>query len=279
MYVNKNDEKILDVIRAGVDDVALPAFWKDDEAPVRDLSDNIVFQMIAEKRAYSAAQSRLVEKMINNGNLRRAFKEYDISQAISLTREEVLDHHWPEIKVIRFKWKVEEIIETAKAICKTRNEFGSFINYLNKIGLPRRIRHVTDIEGFWDDFDKLLSDLKSRGIPILCKEVTLLHFLESDLRLDSIKPDTIVMQVLMNTGIIPSKTRSAKRLAIKKLQEYCLMKGLRTQVMDRYILAFGGQTWAKDVVSMSFCGSRSDCDFQKCPVGKEALCPPSINRN
>ena len=214
--------------------------------------------------------------MIKNDGLKRAFVDFDVSLAKELITEDVLAKHWAEIKVIRFKKKVGEIIEAAKVIAEIGYEFGSFVKYLEWIGVPRRIKGQEDIDIFWEEFDNLRVDLKARCLPIISNEITLLHFLESDLQLDCIKPDTIVMQVMTNTGIVSSKGRGMIRLAVKKVQEYCLRTGIRPQLIDRYLLAFGGQTWAKDVVTKSYCKAHHDCDFISCPVGYVRLCPASM---
>jgi 3-methyladenine DNA glycosylase Tag len=276
VYLNELDIRILDIIRNAVNDVALPSFWQTDQDSVGELTDKNVFRMIAEKRAYSAAQSRLVDTMIKNEGLKKAFADFNVSLAKELNSEDVLAEHWAKIKVIRFKKKVGEIIEAAKVIAEIGCEFGSFANYLERTGVPRRIKRQEDIGVFWEEFDNLRSDLKKRSLPIICNEITLLHFLESDLQLDCIKPDTIVMHVMINTGIIPSKGRGMIRLAVKKVQEYCLRTGIRPQLIDRYLLAFGGQTWAKDVVTKSYCRAHNSCDFISCPVGNARLCPASM---
>ncbi|MBE3143677.1 MAG: DNA-3-methyladenine glycosylase I, partial [Planctomycetes bacterium] len=213
MYLNEHDIKTLDTIRNAVDEVALPSFWQMDQDSAGELTDNNVFRMIAEKRAYSAAQSRLVDTMIKNDGLKRAFVDFDVSLAKELITEDVLAKHWAEIKVIRFKKKVGEIIEAAKVIAEIGYAFGSFVKYLEWIGVPRRIKGQEDIDIFWEEFDNLRVDLKVRCLPIISNEITLLHFLESDLQLDCIKPDTIVMQVMTNTGIVSSKGRGMIRLA------------------------------------------------------------------
>jgi len=273
IFLKDTDLKILDGIRSAVDKIALPKFWSGDHSRPKLPDDNDIFRSIAEKRAYGAAQSRLVEAMINDGAMGRAFAGFNVMLAIELKEKEIIDQYWPEIKVIRFKKKVGEILETAKVIAGIGREFGSFAEYLERVGKPRKIEQAEDIEPFWREFDRLLAALKARKLPIISNEITLLHFLEAHLQLDCIKPDIVVMRVMTNTGMVPAKRKDKHRLAVMKIQEYCLLRKIRPQTVDRYLLAFGGQTSAKAFVKKSYCEDDGRCGSSDCPLGKARLCP------
>lgn len=160
-------------------------------------------------------------------------------------------------------------------IMSISREFGNFHDYLESWKFAKRITCAEDVEYFWQTFDLLRADLKKRGMPIISSEITLLHFLDSVMRLDCLKPDVVVMRVLTNTGTTPLKGKNRYRDAARKVQEYCIQRDTNPKQIDRYLLAFGGQPDAKKFVSASalFCSKEGSCMNHACPVGSSKLYP------
>ncbi len=273
MYVTDRDIASLDAIRKTVDSVALSTFRNEDGKGSDILSDNDFFRKVAELRAFSAARSNLVSAMIKDGAMERAFSGFDVEKAAQLDAKVVLAQHWRNLKAMRFKRKVPEILQAAQAIAKTGREFGGFWKYLAKWHFPERVGTAEDIKCFWESFDALRNDLKSRRMPIIENEVTLLHFLENDMHLDCLKPDVVVMRVATNVGLVPPKGKGRNRTVVSKVQEYCTQRDVRPSMVDRYLLAFGGQTWAQSLVQRSYCTKLGSCASPDCPVGTDGICP------
>jgi len=60
---------------------------------------------------------------------------------------------------------------------------------------------------------------------------------------------------------------------VQKVQEYCFDKEMKLRMVDRYFLAFGGQSdWTK-FAERSYCLNENKCSTPECPVGKKGLCP------
>lgn len=273
IYITEHDIAALDAIRKAVDLVALPNFHEKTHNDFSVQGDNDLFRRVAELRAFSGARSSLVSSMIKGGAMTRAFGGFDVARAAQLEATSVIAQHWDELKVMRFKRKINEILEAAKVIAAIGFKFGSFNKYLENWQFPKRITHSEDIERFWQAFDALQEDLKSRRMPIIRNEITLLHFLENDMHLDCLKPDVVVIRVATNVCLIPGEGKGKTRLTVKKIQEYCAQCDIRPSAVDKYLLAFGGQTWAQPLVKRSYCTKLGGCASPDCPVGTGGHCP------
>ena len=214
------------------------------------MSDNTLLNIIAELIAYSqGAKSERVEKMLKKGLLDRAFKNFGATKVSHMSLDEVIAHHWNDIKVIRFKKKVTAIIDCAKALSILKERHGSFCDALEQSGIPVRIKNNDDIGRFWTGFNEFKRIIIETGIPFLRNTTTLLHFL-LDVGYDCCKPDLVVMKVAKDIGIVASANKDRDLCAtVRKLQEYSLAKGIRSSVVDFYLLVYGGQTWAVQFVT------------------------------
>ncbi|MFH0772330.1 MAG: DNA-3-methyladenine glycosylase I [Candidatus Omnitrophota bacterium] len=272
-YTNDHDIAVLDIIREVVNSVALPKLLNMKTDDAHSYTDSEWFREIAKLRSYSAVQASLVSAMIKSGALERAFAGFDINKISELEEEEILTRHWNDIKVIWLRRKVGEILQAGKAIAIISHEFCSFNDYIWKWNFPKRVEDLDSIERFWSAFDALQNDLKRRSVPIIRNEITLLHFLETCMSIDCLKPDVVVMRVAMNTGIVSPNDKKRERLVVKKVQEYCIYRDIRPVMVDNYLLAFGGQTDAQSLVKRSFCTKLANCASDDCPVGIRGNCP------
>ena len=272
-YLTPHDTSILDAIIRTVDAVTMPDFAVHKGTTPKVLKDDALLKLLAELRSYSATRSDLVSKMIKAGALDDAFSGFSVQTVANLDADNILEKHWDKIKVIRFKSKVKVILRAAKSMAAIAKEFGGFQNYLGQRGFPMRVNDSTTLNAFWEIFDALIEDMKKRKMPIIDNEITLLHFLETHMRLDCLKPDVVVMRVAENTGLVPSGTKGNHRTLVKKVQEYCFGKELNPRLIDRYLLAFGGQAWATKLVKKSYCTKYGTCASPDCQLGDSRLCP------
>ncbi len=212
--------------------------------------------------------------MIKSGALEEAFGGLKVRAAAKLDPEKVINEHWDKIKAMRFRFKVEKIIQAARKIQEISKEFGSFGKYIKSFKIPKKVKNENELKKFWENLDSLLTNLKEREVPIIKSQNTLLHFLETWMDCDCHKPDVVVMRIAKNTGLVPSDDEDGRRLMVKKVQEYCFDKEMNPGMVDGYLLAFGGQSdWKNRVVKRSYCLKEGSCSTPECPVGKKGLCP------
>lgn len=272
-HITPHDILVLDAIIKTVDAVALPGFSAHKDTTTEVLKDDALLELLAELRSYSATKSDLVSKMIKSGALAEAFSGFAVKTVSNLNADDILEKHWDKIKVIRFKNKVKVILRTAKAMAAIAEEFGGFQNYLEKWDFPKRVIDKNALDVFWEKFDALIEDLKKRKMPIINNEITLLHFLETHMRFYCLKPDVVVMRVAENTGLVCPGAKGSHRALVKKVQEYCFGKAISPRLIDRYLLAFGGQAWATKLVKRSYCIKSGLCASPDCHIGNSGLCP------
>lgn len=238
------------------------------------LDDNEIFLMLCELIAYSGqVRSEVIYKrIIETEILKRALNFGDYGSVAKINPEEFLNRYWREIRVIRFRWKAKNMIAAAKVMQKIVKEHGSFSGFLNEFDLPKRLETESDIDKFWQRTDQILEAIKEYEMPSFKNVTSLMHLLDN-LGYPCLKPDSTVMKILYNVGLI-EKGRGERilRQAVRTIQEYCVGKDITPKVMDRYLLIFGGQSDWKDYIEEPFCNSSKGCDKLYCLIRKYNYC-------
>src|SRR5689334_14176059 len=83
------------------------------------IDDNKILRTFAYLIAYSQnANSELVEQLINQGSLDKAFENFNIRQVVNLNPCDIADTHWDNIKGMRQQAKLFHIVSLARKIKK-----------------------------------------------------------------------------------------------------------------------------------------------------------------
>ena len=234
------------------------------------LSDIQMMEIIAMGIACSQnARSKQVSELIRSGVFASAFADFDIAQLSKLDPEMIVQCNWRELGSIRFKGKVQRIVECARVVKKIALEFGSFAQYVDSFGIPRSIRTEADLDMFWDKFHSLRRDLRERELPFFHSTTSLLQ-VPLSLGYDSVKPDLIVMRFARRIGLVTGDANL--RSVVRQIQTYALEPGLRGALVDLAILAFSGQTDARNLLRQRFCPSSDPCRHKACELGQNSLC-------
>ena len=214
-------------------------------------NDNFIMERLSKMIAYSqGAKSDLVSIMLEKGIFDNIFHNYEIDKVSIMNPSIVLTDHWDKIKSIRFKKKVNSIIDCAKAMVQIRSKYGSFAVLLGNI--PVKLTSDDDIEKFWKGLDRIKAILKEENMPFFKNYTSMLHLL-LDLGYDCIKPDSAVMKASKKLGIVSSeKGENNLLITVKFVQRYCISRKMIPSVIDFYLLIYGGQRWAKNYVNQSF---------------------------
>jgi hypothetical protein len=213
------------------------------------LDDNTILRSFAYLIAYSQnANSELVEQLINQGSLDKAFENFNIAEVTNLNPCDIADRHWSSIKGIRQQAKLFHIVSLARKIKK----FGSFAKLLNETGIPKQIRTEQDIKNFWIGFNNLQAKLKKNKIQFFQSTTSLLHFL-LDTGYDCIKPDLVVMKVARKLEIVDSENSDKNlRKVVEVIQLYSINRNIKPSVVDFYFLIDEGQRGAKKFVKTEY---------------------------
>jgi len=217
---------------------------------VAEFADNdMVLRTLAVIIAYSQqAKSDRVSRLLESGVYDRVFHDFQVAKLKDVNPCVFLDEHWSDIKAIRIKTKVFQLIMAARSL----NALGSFVHVLNNSGIPRRIESEDDIAKFWSGLSKLQKVLKPFDIPFLASTTSLLHLL-LHIGYDCIKPDLIVMAVAKNLGMVSDEKADASlRHVTRTLQAYALARGMRPAEIDLYFLIHGGQSAARQFVETPY---------------------------
>ena len=119
---------------------------------------------------------------------------------------------------------------------------------------------------------KVRADLRQREMPFFRSTTSLLQLL-LDLDFDSVKPDLIVMRLARRIGLVERELGEPHfRAATKAIQRYAIERGLRARSLDLAMLAFGGQTGTRDLLSRRFCPPFDPCGNASCPLAGKLLC-------
>lgn len=213
------------------------------------LNDNEIFKTFAYLIAFSQnANSALVERLINGGNLDQAFENFELDKVVKMNPCDIADNYWKSISAIRQQAKVFHIVSLARKL----KSIGSISSILNDNNIPKQILTERDIESFWSGFDKLQKILKQNKIPFFQSTTSLLHFL-LDAGYDCIKPDLVVMKVANKIKIVTNENGDKNfRTTVKTIQQYSLNRNIRPTIVDLYFLIDEGQRGAKKFVTNNF---------------------------
>jgi hypothetical protein len=223
--------------------------------------------------AYSQnAQAKQVSRLVESVEFHTAFSEFDPGVLCKSSAKNILLRFWPHLGAMRFKGKIQRIIDCARVLVGIQGESGSFANYLEVFQIPRRLRSPNDLDQFWIRFDLLRADLCRRQMPFFGSTISLLQLLV-DLDFDSVKPDLIVVRFARRIGLVEKETgERVFRTAARAIQTYAIDRGLRARAVDLMVLAFGGQTGARDLLVERFCPPVDPCRNAACPIGTKHLC-------
>jgi hypothetical protein len=246
---------------------------RSDPRPTRIPSDIGVMKHFCIAIAYSqGSQSRIIGKLIDTHQFKEAFHGFDFHALAKANPENILDEFWSVLKSMRFRSKVEKIVQCARILGDIAREHGSFAKFLNGYKIPRRLKTSQDIDTFWTAFEDLRKDLLRRGMPFFRHTTSLLQLL-LDLNHDAIKPDLIIMRLCYRLGITQKETGDKHfRHAVRFLQEYAVKRKLSANALDWALLAFGGQTGAGSLLQFNYCEPSSICTNDRCQVGARGLC-------
>ena len=226
--------------------------------PNFDLADDAILKTLVELIAYSNnAKSDAVGRVVHSGIFDTIFDHYDVQKAARLDSDRIIEEYWPQIKSIRFKYKIARMIGCANCLLDIRSRHGSFMRYLGAQNTPVIIRTIADLEGFWKGFDAVRADFKSMKMSYFGNFTSLCHLF---LRLgyDCAKPDSAIMKAAESLRIAsPSRKDGSfsdkdRRRVIQFIQLYAMCRGIRVPVVDLYFLIHGEQRGATQFVQSAY---------------------------
>jgi 3-methyladenine DNA glycosylase Tag len=274
----RNPSAALAVLLDHCDTSATPG-WRDEIAnrsrrafrPLPD--DREIMRHVCVAIAYSqGARSSMISRLIEAPIFTEAFAGFDPAALARRDPELILAGYWSRLGHLRFRNKIHRIIQCAQALNGIIGDCGSFADYLEGFEIPRRIRNAKHIEQFWQRFNALQSNLQRREMPFFRSTTSLLQLL-LDLDYDSVKPDLIVMRLARRIGIVERETGDrAFRQCVRFLQTYSIANGCRAAEIDLALLAFGGQSGARQLLTQTFCPSSDPCNHLSCMVAENNLC-------
>lgn len=243
------------------------------KAPRSLPSDQIMARHFAIAIAFSqGARSSTIRQLIQEPRFEEAFANFDPIDLSVQNPDQIITTHWNWLSPIRFRSKVGRIVRCATVLNDIAQEHGSFAIYLRSYRIPRRLHQLRDVDRFWNQFDKLQKDLKARRMPFFQSTTSLLQLL-LDLDYDSVKPDLIVMRLARRIGITDKETGDKQlRRTARAIQEYAVDNQIRPPLVDLQMLAFGGQTGSRQLLTEKFCPASDPCSNSICPVGTAGLC-------
>ena len=229
-------------------------------SPSIDLSDSDILKNCIELIAYSQqAQALRVTGLIDKGIFDKVFLNYNIEAVAGLQYEQLRTQYWKQIGAIRFPQKLEAMIGCAQALLKIRDEHASFMTYLCASKIPVEFQSESDIDVFWREFSTVQRYLQWKQMPFFNNLTSLCHLLMT-LGYACIKPDSAIMGAAIKLGIIspgsnpekPTYNDAKRQEVVKTMQAYCLSRKFNIRVLDGYLLIYGGQTGAKELVNAKF---------------------------
>ena len=235
--------------------------------------DREIMRRICVAIAYSqGARSSMISGLIETPLFKDAFAGFNPVVLAQRDPEIILSKYWGRLGHFRFRSKIPCIIQCARVLNGLIREHGSFAEYLESFDIPRRIRTAGQLDQFWRQFDVLQTDLKRREMPFFRSTTSLLQLL-LDLDYDSVKPDLIVMRLARRIGIVQRESGdTAFRQCVRFLQEYSIRNSCRAAELDLALLAFGGQSGARQLLTQNFCPASDPCHHAACLVGANRLC-------
>lgn len=237
-------------------DIAIRTKW----SPDLDISDSDILKNCIELIAYSQqAQALRVTRLIETGIFNKVFLNFNIQEVANLQHEQVRAQYWDQIGSIRFPQKLEAMIGCAQALRRIEKDYPSFMSYLRASKLPVKLQTQSDIDAFWREFISVQQYLKQKQMPFFNNLTSLCHFLMS-LGYACIKPDSAVMGAAVKLGILspggnpdkPTYTDVKRKKVVEMMQWYSISRDLNIRVIDGYLLIYGGQTGARELVKSEF---------------------------
>jgi 3-methyladenine DNA glycosylase Tag len=223
------------------------------------------------------AQSRLIEKLIDRPVFSEAFANFDIDRLARKKPEAIRRRYWKSLGHMRFKGKVDAMVNAAKVMRDLAMEHGSFAEYLKSFQIPQRLKSEGDVDQFWEGLLLLRADLRSRKMPFFQNTTSLLQLL-LDLDHDAVKPDLIIMRLARRIGMVEKETGEANlQEVVRQVQKFAISRGMRASLVDLQILAFGGQSSASQLLSRRFCPASDPCENRDCVIGRKGLCNAFAN--
>ena len=205
-----------------------------------------IMKVISEIIAFSQnAKSEKVEGAINSEAWKKMFSDFDINKVAEMNPCALSDEYWSDIKGIRQKTKLFQIVMLARRLKEFNQGTIPLKTAVFETEIPERIRTHEDIDAFWKGFEKMKKNMEINEIPFLRSTTTLLHFLLHT-GYDCIKPDSVVMKVAKDIGIVEKETgeKNLKKV-VSTIQEYCLCKSMRPPIIDLYLSFEGNQSSVK----------------------------------
>lgn len=260
-------------VESGVPDWKLEAkrTSKKRRDPIPD--DQEMMRRICVAIAFSqGAQSRLIDKLIDKPVFSEAFANFDVDRLARQKPEAIRRRHWKSLGHMRFKGKVDAMVNAARVMRDLAVEHGSFAEYLKGFQIPQRLKSVDDVDKFWEGFLLLRADLRSRKMPFFQNTTSLLQLL-LDLDHDAVKPDLIIMRLARRIGMVEKETGEANlQEVVRQVQIFAVSRGVRASLVDLQMLAFGGQSSASLLLSEKFCPASDPCKKRECGIGRIGLC-------
>ncbi|MDA8412524.1 MAG: DNA-3-methyladenine glycosylase I [Desulfobacteraceae bacterium] len=219
---------------------------------------NNLLRVMATLIAFSNnAPSDAVGEIIEGGIFERVFYNFDLDKVASLNPDDIVSREWEHIKSIRFKKKIDAIVRCAKLLKKNGKDKATIESIYKNYNLPKDINNENDILKFWEQFDRIFASFKKSDMPYFKNDTTLLHLL-LHLGFPCVKPDLIIMKVAASLGIVKARenhntySSEEKKVVVKTIQKYCLLRNIKPAVMDLYILIYGGQKYALRYVTNGY---------------------------
>jgi 3-methyladenine DNA glycosylase Tag len=218
------------------------------------LDDDKILELMIELIAYSnQARADRIDILIDRGTFAKPFRDYSVKQVVAQSAESIIREHWREMSAIRFKYKVQSIIDCATFLSSNQQRYGSFMEYLRRTGLPLRLESAQDIGAFWGTFDQIRADFEKWRVPYFRNFISLCYLL-MELGFDCTKPDSAVMTAAVTLGIVPDPPTQKKdpsklgthpeaslRKTVETIQSYAVVRKKCTPVIDMYFLILGSR--------------------------------------
>jgi hypothetical protein len=221
--------------------------------PDFNLKDEYLLSRLVALIAYSQqAPSDRVTRLLQTPIFSEIFHDYSVEESAGLSPDKIINAHWPQITAIRFKSKIDAMVDCAKCLLLIQKQYGSFMKYLEKSGLPSTISSDAEFVSFWEGFNRVQAEFLHYKVPYFCNLTSLCHLL-LDFGFDCAKPDSAVMKAAVDLGIVPlppmgrnsEKRRNHPeenlRTAVQTIQAYAVRRRTRVPVIDQYFLIHGGQ--------------------------------------
>jgi len=139
--------------------------YHDTEWGVPEHDDRRLFEFLILEGAQAGLSWDTILK--RRGNYRKAFDDFDYNKVAAYDEEKIAEL-LQDPGIIRNKLKVRSAVSNAKAFIETRNEFGSFDDYLRTFlpeGKPiqNSLKSMQDIPAKTGLSEKISKDMKKRG--------------------------------------------------------------------------------------------------------------------